>query len=175
MLVLFLIYWFLSHLIHLRLFFLILLSLNRFSFTREHLYCLIQVNFTSISLQLNIGVSRKIGTDWDTPKDRFLNKNTFCVGIIDFISYWLLQVLRQVNCFHFLVDDDLPWKTAFEITVLTDSEFIRKTHKVNFGNKKHGSLDTRIITLLSPMNIWKTKQPYLSIFGVWKIYLEINL
>ena len=26
-----------------------------------------------------------------------------------------------------------------------------------------------IINILSPMNIWNTKQPYLSIFGVWKI------
>ena len=29
--------------------------------------------------------------------------------------------------------------------------------------------DTRIINFLSTMNIWKTKQPYLWIFGIWKI------
>ena len=34
---------------------------------------------------------------------------------------------------------------------------------------RNGKLDTRIINFLSPMNIWNTKQPYLSNFGVWKI------
>ena len=34
--------------------------------------------------------------------------------------------------------------------------------------QRNGSLDTIIIFFLSPMNIWKTKQPYLNNFGVKK-------
>ena len=34
---------------------------------------------------------------------------------------------------------------------------------------RNENLDALILNFLSPMNIWKTKQPYLSIFGVWKI------
>ena len=37
---------------------------------------------------------------------------------------------------------------------------------------RNGKLDTRIINILSPMNIWNTKQPYLSIIGVWKIKVK---